>query len=71
MPHERQSLAFKPLKKKNLVLATYESMMKAIEIVKSGLPLGNIGDAIQTHVEKKGFFFRLFLKLSLAIFQNQ
>ena len=36
-------------------MATYESMMKAIEIVKSGLPLGNIGDAIQTHVEKKGF----------------
>ena len=43
------------VKKKNLVVATYESMMKAIEIVKSGLPLGNIGDAIQTHVEKKGF----------------
>ena len=43
------------VKSQNLVSATYESMMKAITIVKSGLPLGNIGDAIQTHVEKKGF----------------
>ena len=43
------------VKAKNLVQATYESMMKAIEIVKPGIKLGDIGATIQNHVEKKGF----------------
>jgi len=43
------------VKSKNLIAATYTSMMNAISIVKSGLPLGNIGETIQTYVEKKGF----------------
>ena len=43
------------VKSKNLISATYNSMMSAISIVKSGLPLGNIGEVIQTYVEKKGF----------------
>ena len=43
------------IKSKNLVSATYNSMMKAISIIKSGIRLGDIGEAIQTYVEKKGF----------------
>ena len=43
------------VKGKNLVKATYDSMMKAISIVKSGIHLGDIGETIQTYVEKKGF----------------
>ena len=43
------------IKAKNLVQATYESMMKAIKIVKPGIKLGNIGATIQDHVEKHGF----------------
>ena len=43
------------VKNKNLVSATYNSMMKAISIIKSGIHLGDIGEAIQTYVEKKGF----------------
>ena len=43
------------IKAKNLVQATYESMIKAIKIVKPGIKLGNIGATIQDHVEKKGF----------------
>ena len=43
------------IKAKNLVQTTYESMMKAIKIVKPGIKLGNIGATIQDHVEKKGF----------------
>ena len=43
------------VKSKNLVSTTYEAMMKAISIIKSGVHLGDIGEAIQTHVEKKGF----------------
>ena len=43
------------IKSKNLVHATYDSMMKAISIIKSGVHLGDIGEAIQTLVEKKGF----------------
>lgn len=39
----------------NLINATYEGMMRAIEIVKPGVTLGDIGHAIQSHVEKKGF----------------
>ena len=43
-------------KSKNLVSTTYDSMMKAISIIKSGVNLGDIGEAIQTYVEKRGFF---------------
>jgi len=42
-------------KSKNLVSATYESMMRAISIIKNGIKLGDIGDTIQSFVEKKGF----------------
>ena len=43
------------VKCKNLVSATYNSMMKAISIIKNGTHIGDIGEAIQTYVEKKGF----------------
>ena len=43
------------VKAEKLIQATYESMMKAIEIVKDGVHLGDIGSTIQTFVEKKGF----------------
>jgi len=43
------------VKCKNLVDATYNSMMKAISIIKNGIHLGDIGATIQTYVEKKGF----------------
>jgi len=42
-------------KGKNLILTTYQAMMKAILIIKSGTYLGDIGEAIQTHAEKEGF----------------
>ena len=43
------------VKSKNLVSTTYESMMKAINIIKAGVSLGDIGETIQTYVEEKGF----------------
>ena len=43
------------VKSKNLVSTTYEAMMKGITIIKNGLNLGDIGEAIQQHVEGKGF----------------
>ena len=43
------------IKSKNLVSATYESMMKAISIIKPGKKLGDIGATIQDYVEPKGF----------------
>ena len=43
------------VKSKNLVSTTYVSMMKAISIIKKGIHLGDIGETIQTHVEKNGF----------------
>ena len=43
------------VKSKNLVIATYESMMKAISIIKPGIKLGDIGATIQENVESKGF----------------
>ena len=43
------------VKAEKLIKATYESMMKAIEIVKDGIHLGDIGSTIQTHVEAQGF----------------
>ena len=44
-----------PIKANNLIDATYESMMKAIRILKPGLKLGDIGHEIQSYVEDKGF----------------
>ena len=44
-----------PVKLKNLIDATYESMMKAISILKPGIKLGDIGHEIQSYVEEKGF----------------
>ena len=44
-----------PVKANNLIDATYESMMKAIRILKPGLKLGDIGHEIQAYVENKGF----------------
>jgi len=43
------------IKAEKLINTTYESMMKAIHIVKDGLHLGDIGSTIQTHVEAEGF----------------
>mgnify|MGYP000912564362 CR=1 FL=1 len=43
------------VKANNLIDATYESMMKAIKILKPGLRLGDIGHEIQSYVEDKGF----------------
>ena len=43
------------VKSKNLISVTYESMMKAISIIKNGVYLGDIGATIQNYVEKKGF----------------
>ncbi len=43
------------VKCKNLISVTYNSMMKAISIIKKGTHLGDIGDAIQSYVEGKGF----------------
>ena len=43
------------IKSKNLISATYESMMKAISIIKPGIKLGDIGATIQDYVESKGF----------------
>ena len=43
------------IKAKKLIETTYESMMEAIEIVKEGIQLGDIGSIIQNHVEAQGF----------------
>jgi methionyl aminopeptidase len=43
------------IKVNNLIDATYESMIRAIKILKPGLKLGDIGYEIQSFVEKKGF----------------
>jgi methionyl aminopeptidase len=44
-----------PTKARLLVDATYESMMRGIEVVKPGATLGDIGHAIQTYAEGKRF----------------
>ena len=44
-----------PVKLNNLIDATYESMMKAIKILKPGIKLGDIGYEIQSYVEEKVF----------------
>ena len=43
------------IKANNLIDATYESMMRAIKILKPGIKLGDIGNEIQTFVEEKGY----------------
>ena len=43
------------IKAKNLIDATYESMIRAIKILKPGIKLGDIGYEIQSYVEDKGF----------------
>ncbi len=44
-----------PVKLNNLIDATYESMMRAIKILKPGIKIGDIGYEIQSYVEDKGF----------------
>ena len=39
------------VKADKLIQTTYEAMMKAIKVVKDGVLLGDIGSAIQSHVE--------------------
>ncbi|MBC8308026.1 MAG: type I methionyl aminopeptidase [Pelagibacterales bacterium] len=43
------------VKANNLISATYEAMMKGINILKPGIKLGDIGHEIQSYVESKGF----------------
>ncbi len=43
------------VKAKKLIEITYESMMKAIKIIKEDIQLGDIGSTIQEHVEANGF----------------
>jgi len=43
------------VKLNNLIDTTYESMMRAIKILKPGIKLGDIGYEIQSFVEEKGF----------------
>ena len=43
------------VKAKKLIKSTYDAMMKAIEIIKSGIKIGNIGYVIQKSVEAEGF----------------
>jgi methionyl aminopeptidase len=44
-----------PLKAQKLIDATYEAMMRGIEVVRPGAHLGDIGYAIQSYAESKGF----------------
>jgi methionyl aminopeptidase len=43
------------VKSKKLISITHDSMMKGISVIKNEIHLGDIGEAIQTYVEKKGF----------------
>ena len=45
-----------PVKLNNLIDATYESMMRAIKILKPGIKLGDIGYEIQSYMLKKRIF---------------
>ena len=49
------SIGKTPIKLNNLIDITYESMMRAIKILKPGIRLGDIGYEIQSFVEEKGF----------------
>jgi methionyl aminopeptidase len=44
-----------PLRADKLINVTYECLMRAIDVVKPGATLGDIGYAIQSHAEKNGF----------------
>ncbi|MDP3372292.1 MAG: type I methionyl aminopeptidase [Candidatus Paracaedibacteraceae bacterium] len=44
-----------PLRAEKLINVTYECLMRAIDIVKPGTTLGDIGHVIQSHAEKSGF----------------
>lgn len=44
-----------PEEKKKLVKVTQECFFKAVENLKDGTPLGDIGYAVQTHAESNGF----------------
>ena len=44
------------VKAKKLVKTTYEAMMKAIEIIREDIQLGDIGATIQNYVEANGFY---------------
>jgi methionyl aminopeptidase len=44
-----------PIKAKRLARISYECLMKAIELVKPGVRLGDIGYLIQTHAEKHNY----------------
>ena len=43
------------VKAKNLIETTYSSLMNAVETLKPGIKLGDIGHTIQSYVEHKGF----------------
>ena len=43
------------IKAKKLIKVTHEAMMKAIQILKEGIQLGDVGATIQEHVEANGF----------------
>ena len=43
------------VKAKKLIKTTYEAMMKAINIIKADIKIGNIGFTIQSIVEAEGF----------------
>jgi methionyl aminopeptidase len=43
------------IKAEKLIKTTYESMMKAIKIIKEDIQLGDIGSTIQRYVEAEGF----------------
>ena len=43
------------VKLNNLINATYESLMRAIQILKPGIKLGDIGYEIQSFIEENGF----------------
>ena len=43
------------IKAKKLIKTTYEAMMRAINIIKAGVKIGNIGYTIQKKVEAEGF----------------
>ena len=43
------------IKAEKLIQTTYNAMMKAINIIKDGIHIGDIGSTIQTHVEAEGF----------------
>ena len=43
------------VKAKKLITTTHEAMMKAINIIKEDICLGDIGEVIQNHVEAEGF----------------